>query len=50
MSSVFFACKAVLWVVIEIIKILIAVTIGVPAFIYQLVKTFIVQDKINKLK
>ena len=38
------------WIIYGIIKLVISMIIGIPAFIYQFVKTILTQRKINKLK
>ena len=38
------------WIIYGIIKLVLSIIVGIPAFIYQLVKTILTQIKINKLK
>ncbi|MCM1056972.1 MAG: DUF6040 family protein [Firmicutes bacterium] len=38
------------WFIYIIVKALLSIFVGIPAFIYQLVKTILTQRKINKLK
>lgn len=38
------------WLIYIIVKAFLSIFIGIPAFIYQLVKTIMAQRKINKLK
>lgn len=38
------------WLIYVIVKAVLSIFIGIPAFIYQLVKTILAQRKINKLK
>lgn len=38
------------WLIYVIVKAVLSIFIGIPAFIYQLVKTILTQRKINKLK
>ena len=38
------------WLIYAMIKLCLSVVIGIPAFIYQLVKTILTQRKINKMK
>lgn len=38
------------WIIYGIVKLFLSMLIGIPAFIYQLVKTILTQRKINKLK
>lgn len=38
------------WLIYMIVKAVLSMFIGIPAFIYQLVKTIMAQRKINKLK
>lgn len=38
------------WFLFGVVKLLLSVFAGVPAFIYQLVKTILTQRKINKMK
>ena len=38
------------WLIYIAIKAVLSVVVGIPAFIYQLVKTILAQRKINKLK
>ena len=38
------------WFIYGAIKLLLSILVGIPAFIYQLVKTILAQNKMNKLK
>ena len=38
------------WFIFIVIKLFLSILIGIPAFIYQLVRTILVQRKINNLK
>lgn len=38
------------WIIYGIVKLALSMFVGIPAFIYQLVKTILTQNKINKLK
>lgn len=38
------------WIIYGAVKLILSMFIGIPAFIYQLVKTIFTQRKINKLK
>lgn len=38
------------WIIYGIVKLALSMFIGIPAFIYQLVKTILTQRKINKLE
>ena len=38
------------WIIYGVVKVCLSALIGIPAFIYQLVKTILTQTKINKLK
>lgn len=38
------------WLIYGVVKLALSMIIGIPAFIYQLVKTILTQRKINKLK
>lgn len=38
------------WIIFIIIKLFLSIFVGIPAFIYQLVRTILAQRKINKLE
>ncbi len=38
------------WIIYGVVKVVLSIIVGLPAFIYQLVKTILTQRKINKLK
>ncbi len=38
------------WIIYIAVKVCLSFVVGIPAFIYQLVKTILTQSKINKLK
>lgn len=50
MTSIFFIGNLFFWAAWLLTKAALSIVIGIPAFIYQLIKTFFVQKKINDLK
>ena len=50
MAPIFLVGNIFFWIVWIVMKAILSIIIGIPAFIYQLIKTFSVQSKINSLK